>query len=200
MEMAIEIYDENKLRDLPDEERLLTCERIIKDDSDESKRWDAVWLVGELAENKTADDPMFNKAADLMEWVLKNDDNGVVKHEACYQIAGRNMRSKIPVLVESALNDKSILTKHEAIESLGLMRAFEAVDLIRDAEVDPSIDVRETARFVIKRLQRLQNQGEYKPAEIGEDAKLKLVVKPKERPSHEHALESEEKIDHYGEK
>ena len=164
--MAIEIYDENKLRELPVDERLSMCERIIKNDIDESKRWDAIWLVGEMAEKRDAEDPIFVKAADLMEWTLKNDDNGVVKHEACYQIAGRNMRSKIPVLVESALNDKSILTKHEAIESLGLMRAFEAVDLIRDAEVDPSIDVRETARFVIKRLQRLQNQGEYKPADI----------------------------------
>lgn len=166
MEMAIEIYDENKLRDLAEEQRLSVCERIIKNDSDESKRWDAIWLVGEIAENKNSDDPMFIKAADLMEWVLKNDDNGVVKHEACYQIAGRNMRSKIPTLVESALNDKSILTKHEAIESLGLMRAFEAVDLIRDAEIDPSIDVRETARFVIKRLTRLQKQGEYTPSRV----------------------------------
>jgi len=164
--MAIEIYDENKLRELSEEDRLLTCERILKNDSDESKRWDAVWLVGEIAEKKSSDDPMFIKAADLMEWVLKNDDNGVVKHEACYQIAGRNMRSKIPILVESALNDKSILTKHEAIESLGLMRAFESIDMIRDAEVDPSIDVRETARFVIKRLNRLQDQGEYNPASI----------------------------------
>ncbi|AFS82865.1 hypothetical protein NSED_05305 [Candidatus Nitrosopumilus sediminis] len=166
MGMAIEIYDENNLRDLPEAQRFSMCERIIKNDSDESKRWDAVWLIGELAENRDPEDPMFIKSADLMEWVLKNDDNGVVKHEACYQIAGRNMRSKIPALVESALNDKSILTKHEAIESLGLMRAFDAIDLIRDAEIDPSIDVRETARFVIKRLQRLQNQGEYKPAEI----------------------------------
>jgi len=164
--MAIEIYDENKLRELSEEDRLLTCERILKNDSDESKRWDAVWLVGEVAENKNPDDPMFIKAADLMEWVLENDCNGVVKHEACYQIAGRNMRSKIPMLVESALNDNSILTKHEAIESLGLMRAFEAIDLIRDAEVDPSIDVRETARFVIKRLSRLQDQGDYNPASI----------------------------------
>ena len=164
--MAIEVYDENKLRELPDEERLLTCERILKNDSDESKRWDAVWLIGELAENRNEGDPIFDKVADLNEWVLKNDDNGVVKHEACYQIAGRNMRSKIPALVESALNDDSILTKHEAIESLGLMRAFDAVNLIRDAETDPSRDVRETARFVIKRLNRLQNQGEYKPTNI----------------------------------
>jgi hypothetical protein len=164
--MAIEIYDENELRNLSDKERLRTCEYILKNDNDESKRWDAVWLIGELAENKKQDDEIFKQVADMMEWVLKNDDNGVVKHEACYQIAGRNMRSKIPALVNSALNDKSILTKHEAIESLGLMRAFEAVNLIKDAEDDPSIDVRETARFVIKRLSRLQNQGEYKPTNI----------------------------------
>jgi HEAT repeat protein len=76
------------------------------------------------------------------------------------------MKNKIPALVDAALNDKSILTKHEAIESLGLMRAFDAIDLIRDAETDPSIDVRETARFVIKRLERMKNQGEYIPTNI----------------------------------
>ncbi len=164
--MAIEVYDENNLRGLSDEERLLACECILKSDMDESKRWDAIWLVGELAENKVEGDPMFDRVADLTEWVLKNDNNGVVKHEACYQIAGRNMRNKIPALVEAALNDDSILTKHEAIESLGLMRAFEAVDLIRDAETDPSRDVRETARFVIKRLERLKNNGDYAPSNI----------------------------------
>ena len=106
------------------------------------------------------------EVADLMEWTLRNDSNGIVKHEACYQIGARNMRSKIPVLIDASLNDKSILTKHEAIESLGLMRAFESIDLIRDAEVDPNIDVRETARFVIKRLNRLKDHGDYKPSII----------------------------------
>ena len=84
--MAIEVYDENKLRDLSEEERIIICERIIKDDIDESKRWDAIWLLGEIAENKNQDDPVFEKVADLMEWTLRNDSNGVVKHEACYQI------------------------------------------------------------------------------------------------------------------
>ena len=164
--MAIEIYDENKLRELSDEERFIECEHILKNDSDESRRWDATWLIGELAENRKEGDPLFDKVADLIAWTLKNDNNGVVKHEACYQIAGRNMKSKIPDLIDAALNDKSILTKHEAIESLGLMRAFDSIDLIRDAENDPSIDVRETAIFVIKRLARLKDQGEYMPTNI----------------------------------
>ena len=164
--MAIEVLDENNLRELSDEQRFATCERILKNDNDESKRWDAVWLLGELAENKNEDDPMFRKIADIFEWAIKNDENGVVKHEACYQIAARNMKEKIPVLVHAALYDTSIITKHEAIESLGLMRAFEVGDLIKKALVDQSADVIETAEFVLKRFERLRNHGEYKPYNI----------------------------------
>jgi len=36
--MTIGVYDENKLRDLSEEERMIICERIIKNDNDESKR------------------------------------------------------------------------------------------------------------------------------------------------------------------
>lgn len=165
--MPIEIFDEYKMRELPDEERFSICEKTLKNEKDESKRWDAVWLIGELAENKDENDPMFNKVSDVIEWVLNNDDNGVVKHEACFQVAARNMRQKIPVLVNTALHNPSILAKHEAIESLGLMRAFEAEPLIRKALNDPSHDVRETAEFVIKRFERLKNHNVvYKPSTI----------------------------------
>lgn len=164
--MALRIFDDNSIRDLPIAERLEQCEKIIKMENDESKRWDAVWLAGEIAENKTDRDPEFNKVADLMAWILENDDNNVVKHEACYQIAARNMRKKIPDLIKSALTDKSGLTKHEALESLGLMRATEAVDLIREAMNDPNDDVRQTAVFVIKRLKRMQDAGDYEPSKI----------------------------------
>ena len=164
--MGIQLLDENNIRSLPNEERFLVCERILKNEKDESKRWDAVWLIGELAEKKDQNDPMFIKVSDVLEWILKNDDNGVVKHEACFQIAARNMRNKIPTLVNTALYNKSILAKHEAIESLGLMRAFEAESLIQKAMDDSSIDVRETASFVLKRFKRLRNSGEYNPSDI----------------------------------
>jgi HEAT repeat protein len=164
--MAIEVFDESKMRELSDEDRFKACEQILKNENDESKRWDAVWLIGELAENKTEKDPMFNKVADVIEWVMKHDDNGVVKHEAAFQIAARNMREKIHVLVNAALYDESVLTKHESIEALGLMRAFEAEELIQKTLKDPSIDVRETAEFVLKRFDRLKNHGEYKPGNI----------------------------------
>lgn len=164
--MGIELLDENNIRSMSPEERFLACEQILKNEKDESKRWDAVWLIGELAEKKEQNDPMFIKVSDVLEWVLDNDDNGVVKHEACFQVAARNMRKKIPTLINTALHNNSILAKHEAIESLGLMRAFEAESLIRKALDDPSSDVRETAAFVLKRFNRLKNDRDYKPSDI----------------------------------
>jgi len=77
------------------------------------------------------------------------------------------MRDKIPDLVNSAFYDHSALVKHEAIESLGLMRAFEAEDKIRKAANDPNPDVSETARFVLKRLERMRNiTTKYVPSQI----------------------------------
>ena len=166
MVLALLILDDNEIRKMPIKDRLECCQQIIKNDQDESKRWDAVWLAGEIVEERTEGDPIFDKVSDLMAWILENDDNNVVKHEACYQIAARNMRAKIPTLINSALHDKSGLTRHEALESLGLMRAIEAVDLIKKASEDPNEDVRQTARFVIKRLERMKKMGSYKPSQI----------------------------------
>jgi HEAT repeat protein len=166
MELALLIFDDNNVRGLPAEQRLERCKQIIQNEKDESQRWDAVWLAGEIAENRNHDDSIFNQVAELMAWVIENDDNNVVKHEACYQIAARNMRDQIPVLVRAALADKSGLTKHEALESLGLMRATDAVGLIREALNDPNEDVKQTAVFVIKRLKRFEAAGAYKPSDI----------------------------------
>jgi hypothetical protein len=164
--MALLILDDDKIREMPINERLEYCMNVIRYEKDESKRWDAVWLAGEVAENRKDDDPIFARVADMMVWVLENDDNNVVKHEACYQIAARNMRSKIPALITAALNDKSGLTKHEALESLGLIRATEAIELIKDALKDPNDDVKQTASFVIKRLKRMEKAGTYRPSKI----------------------------------
>ena len=158
------VLDESAIRDLPNAERFKICSSILKNEKDESRRWDAVWLVGEMAEELNRDDPLFAKVADLMSWILKNDNNGVVKHEACFQIAARNMRNKIPDLIDSFLHSPSVLTKHEALEALGLMRATESTPLIKNALKDPSPDVRETAEFVLKRFKRLENRGEYVPS------------------------------------
>ena len=166
MGMSELVLDENDVRKLPLRERFEKCSQILKNEQDESQRWDAVWLAGEIAE-KVGPSPLFTKVADLMAWVLEYDDNSVVKHEVCFQIAARNMRNKIPNLVSAALNDKTGLTRHEALESLGLMRAFESMDLITKALDDPNPDVSTTAKFVLKRLNRLKkSKQEYVPSDV----------------------------------
>ena len=110
---------------------------------------------------------LYDRAGDLLVWTLENDDSGVVKHEACYQIVACNMREKIPDLLNSALNDESSLARHEAIECLGGIEAFEVKDDLKKALKDPVSYVAETAAFAIRRLERMKNRkGQFQLSEI----------------------------------
>ncbi len=165
--MSRHVLDEEDIRKLPPRERLDKCIFMLKNSNDESLRWDAVWLAGEIAEISDPSDPIFDEVADLMVWVLKNDENDVVRHEAAFQIAARNMRKKIPDLINSILNDKCVLVQHEAIESLGLMRAFETEEMIAKFVSHQNSAVSHTASFVLKRFSRLKNlKTQYKPYHI----------------------------------
>ncbi|MGA7603094.1 MAG: HEAT repeat domain-containing protein [Nitrososphaeraceae archaeon] len=156
------IFDEYQVRRLPPRERLDKIKQILRSEKDESIRWDGVWLAGEITDGMDTEDPMFAEVADLLAWVLANDVNGIVKHEASFQIAARNMRKKIPNLIHSAIYDGSEITRHESIEALGLIRAHESRETLEmlarnQSETD---GVRETATFVLKRLDRVK--GDYK--------------------------------------
>lgn len=158
------ILDEYDYRKMPTRKRLDKLIRIIKTEKDdESKRWDAVWLAGEIL-----DDPKNAKyrqeVANLMTWVLSFEKNGIVKHEAAFQIGLRNFRDKIQDLLLCAVYDKSDVARHEAIEALGMMRVQdEYTKRVLDGltYVDNKA-VSETARFVLKRLERLKDKGSYR--------------------------------------
>lgn len=158
------VFDEYNMRNLPPGQRLDKVIEVLKNgnERDESIRWDCIWLAGEITEAVGKDDPIYTEIADLMVWVLNNDDNGIVRHEAAFQIGLHNMRAKIPDLVNSILNDKSDLVKHEAIEALGLLRDHGSKETLIKMLEDKSVEVSETAAFVLKRLERLKDRGEYK--------------------------------------
>lgn len=155
------VLDEYDIRQLTPRKRLDKCKEIMKED-DESIRWDAVWLAGEIQEICPRTDKIQKEIADFMEWILKNDVNSIVRHEAAFQIGLRNFRDKIPALVECAINDKSDIASHEAIEALGLMRAWEVIPLVKDMCSSTNEARRDTAIFVVKRLERLRSKGEYR--------------------------------------
>lgn len=155
-------FNEYEIRKLNPARRFQKIKEWFQND-DESIRWDCVWLAGEMWNDITKD---FQKlVADFMVTILRNDTNGVVKHEAAFQIGLRNMREKIPDLIYAIKNDPDILTKHEAIEALGLMRDYDNVPLLAQLSEDKDMSVSQTARFVIKRLNRLQGQGNYRSGE-----------------------------------
>ena len=158
------VFDEYNMRNLPPRQRLDKVIHVLKDgnERDESIRWDCIWLAGEITEAVNKDDPICTEIADLMVWVLNNDDNGIVRHEAAFQIGLHNLRTKIPDLINSILNDKSDLVKHEAIEALGLLRDHGSKETLKKMLEDKGVAVSETASFVLKRLERLKDRGEYK--------------------------------------
>ena len=158
------VFDEYNMRNLPARQRLDKVIQVLKSGNEryESIRWDWISLAGEITEAVSKDDPICTEIGDLMVWVLNNDDNGIVRHEAAFQIGLHNMRAKIPDLINSILNDKSDLVKHEAIEALGLLRDHSSKETLIKMLEDKGVAVSETAAFVLKRLERLKDRGEYK--------------------------------------
>jgi HEAT repeat protein len=88
--------------------------------------------------------------------VLIHDNNDVVKHEAVFQIGESNLKKKISVLANSALNDKSELVRHETVEALGLIQAFDQRHVLLKALNDKKDCVRQTAAFVLKQMDRVE--------------------------------------------
>lgn len=155
--------DEQSIRSLPMEERLDALTDILMTDDDESVRWDAVWLTGEIAVEAGLKGPLYERVADLFSHVLKEDPNCVVRHEVCYQISGRNMTHKADDLADASLYDPSPLVRHEAVECLGILHAYDYEDTIKKVLEDPEPAVSDTAKFVLKRLDRLKEQGSPPP-------------------------------------
>jgi len=148
------IFDEYDLRKMKPRERIEHCKEILRNEKDDSLRWDAVWIAGEILEQEGKNGPFFDEVSDLMGWVLRNDDSGMVKHEACYQIAVRKMDKKIPDLLNCAFYDSNGLVTHEAVEALGLLNALDSEELIMKCLRSSNPDIRQTIEFVLRRKER----------------------------------------------
>jgi len=158
------VFDEYNMRDLSPSKRFAKIMEVMGDvnEMDESKRWDCVWLLGETYEDDITNE-FKRKIEELMVTILYMDNNAIVRHEAAFQIGLHNMRSKIPDLITTIKLDSSDLVKHEALESLGLLRVKDqpSLDVLNWMCHNKSDVVCDTAKFVLKRLERLKGRGEY---------------------------------------
>lgn len=150
------VYEQSPMLMMPVRERISLCASIIENDQDESLRGEAVWVLGATVNELRPDDQLRNEIGELLEYVLQHDKNDVVKHEACFQLGEYNLTKKIPALVRAALCDRSELVRHEAVEALGLIQAFDQRAVLQQALKDEKDCVRQTAAFVLKQLDRLE--------------------------------------------
>ena len=178
MELKSIDLTENKLNQLDPKLRLAICIHKIKNkNSSVSQRWDCLVIISELyvkiQQESLADIPALQskkilvQIEDILQWMIYNESNCVVHHEVAYQIAARNIRRLVPDMIWSAINSKSIVSRHEYIECLGVMKAFDALDGILDTILyDKNSDIKETAEFVLDRTKRYSNEKEWVALDI----------------------------------
>ena len=169
---------EDKLNELLPETRLDVCvEKIKNGRNSESQRWDCLIIISELYVKLTNDSfnelppkkikEMLSKIESALKWMIYNEKNCVVHHEVAYQVAARNITNLIPDMVYAALNSKSVVSRHEFLECLGVMKAFEALGkIIPRALKDDQPDVQQTAAFAEDRMKRYQNEKNWSALEI----------------------------------
>lgn len=98
--------------------------------------------------------------------VLKNDPDGIVRHEAAFVLGHLYERGRIQgdqallALCEVAKNDPSIVARHEAAESLSSFPHSAATAALRELLDDPIADVAATARIAIERQAASDDSGE----------------------------------------
>jgi len=169
---------ENRLNELDPETRLeVSIEKITNGKNSESQRWDCLIIISELyvklSKNQYNDlgkqkiKKMISKIESTLKWMIHNEKNCVVHHEVAYQVAARNITNLVPDMVEAALHSKSVVSRHEYLECLGVMKAFDELKKILPKMLkDKNPDVRETAEFAKDRLSRYVNEKDWSHLEI----------------------------------
>ena len=177
-ELINENLTENRLNELDPETRLeVSIEKITNGKNSESQRWDCLIIISELyvklKKNQFSEmgsqkiKKMESKIESTLKWMIYNEKNCVVHHEIAYQIAARNITRLIPDMVYAALHSKSIVSRHEYLECLGVMKAFDELKNIIPASLkDKNTDVKQTAEFAKDRLSRYANEKNWSALEI----------------------------------
>jgi len=169
-------YTEDTLNKLKPATRLQISIQIIKNtESSISQRADGLIIICELYQKltnnqydflKTKSDNMKKEIRNTIQWMLYNEKNCVVHHELFYQIAARNMTELVPDMAYCAEHSKSIVSRHEALENLGMMKAWKYIKIIQNALDDPNPDIAQTAQWAMNRYARYKDNPGWSALDI----------------------------------
>jgi len=164
---------ENQLNELNPKIRLQVAIHKLKNHNGESsisERQDAIIMLGELYHKLknnqyksefTSDEitKTYSTIIDVFKWAIKNEPACVPHHELAYQIAARDMRELIPEMVSVSLEHKSTVSRHEFIENLANIAAWEELKYVLPIVLqDPNPDIRETAQYCEDRMRRYKDE------------------------------------------
>lgn len=85
-------------------------------------------------------------------YVLKHDDNELVRHEAAFSLGQMCYSSGIQPLIDATLNDTSMFVRHEAAIALGVIGAPHAKEPLLRALDDPDRPVSESAVVALSNI------------------------------------------------
>uniref|UniRef100_A0A8C4N278 Deoxyhypusine hydroxylase n=1 Tax=Equus asinus TaxID=9793 RepID=A0A8C4N278_EQUAS len=95
-------------------------------------------------------------------WISRafNDDSALLKHELAYCLGQLQDPRAVPVLVD-VLRDtrQEPMVRHEAGEALGAIGSPEVLEVLKEFEADPVVEVAETCQLAVRRLEWLQQRG-----------------------------------------
>ena len=164
---------ERYINELKPKRRLEFCLSKLKNQdglSSVSEREDALIMLGELYYKLHKNQDGFDLTAkekqdicdqvrDGFDWAMDNETNCVPHHEICYQISQRDIRELIPKMTHIAVHHKSEVSRHEYVECLANIMAWDELESILPTMLNDSCaDVRETAQYCEDRLRRYRNE------------------------------------------
>ncbi|XP_023502183.2 deoxyhypusine hydroxylase isoform X2 [Equus caballus] len=95
-------------------------------------------------------------------WISRafDDDSALLKHELAYCLGQLQDPRAVPVLVD-VLRDtrQEPMVRHEAGEALGAIGSPEVLEVLKEFEADPVVEVAETCQLAVRRLEWLQQRG-----------------------------------------
>ncbi len=85
-------------------------------------------------------------------YVLLNDPNELVRHEAAFSLGQMGFRKGLPALIKAVENDPSMFVRHEAAIAIGVIGSEEGRDVLLKALNDKDREVRESAIIALSNI------------------------------------------------